>query len=245
MKKILFEKIKFININKNQINSILKRDGLFVFPSAPGLASIKTKKKYHNSLIQADYVFFDSSFFVFLLKIFKNLKCYRFSGYTFFKFFLKYLSRKKNTSIFLIDPKTKFSNNNQKLVKNIGVKSKNINNYIAPIYNPNNLKDLKLLKLLKKNRPKIILINIGGGTQEVLGLYLKKNLKFRCKIICTGAAISFFTKDQAHINDFIDKNYIGWLVRFLFNPITFGLRLIYAFKLIKIVINGKVKNVSY
>ena len=89
MKKILFENIKFININKNQINSILKRDGLFVFPSAPGLASIKTKKKYHNSLIQADYVFFDSSFFVFLLRIFKNLKCYRFSGYTFFKFFFE------------------------------------------------------------------------------------------------------------------------------------------------------------
>ena len=245
MNKIIFEKIRFINITLNDLPEILKKNGLFLFPSAPGLASIRKQINYYNSLKQADYVFFDSSFFVLLLRIFKNIKCHRFSGYTFFKFFLKYLSTKKNTSIFLIDPKIKFSNNNKKLIKNTGVKFKNINNYIAPIYNPNNLKDLKLLKLLKKNRPKIILINIGGGTQEVLGLYLKKNLKFRCKIICTGAAISFFTKDQAPINDFIDKNYIGWLVRFLRNPITFGSRLIYAFKLIKIVINGKVKNVSY
>ena len=245
MNKIIFEKIRFSNITLKDLPEILKKNGLFLFPSAPGLASIKKQINYYNSLKQADYVFFDSSFFVFLLRIFKNIKCHRFSGYTFFNFFLKYLGNKKNTSLFLIDPKIKFSNNNKKLIKNIGVKSKNINNYIAPIYNPSNLKDLKLLKLLKKNRPKIILINIGGGTQEVLGLYLKKNLKFKCKIICTGAAISFFTKDQAPINDFIDKNYIGWLVRFLFNPITFGSRLIYAFKLIKIVINGKVKNVSY
>ena len=245
MNKIIFEKIRFSNITLKDLPEILKKNGLFLFPSAPGLASIKKQINYYNSLKQADYVFFDSSFFVFLLRIFKNIKCHRFSGYTFFNFFLKYLGNKKNTSLFLIDPKIKFSNNNKKLIKNIGVKSKNINNYIAPIYNPSNLKDLKLLKLLKKNRPKIILVNIGGGTQEVLGLYLKKNLKFKCKIICTGAAISFFTKDQVPINDFIDKNYIGWLVRFLFNPITFGSRLIYAFKLIKIVINGKVKNVSY
>ena len=243
MNKIIFEKIKFTNITFDELPEIIKKDGLFVFPSAPGLASIKKKMNYYNSLKHADFVFFDSSFFVFLLKFFKNIKCSRFSGYSFFKFFLRYLHTKKNTNIFLIDPKINFSKNNQKLIKKAGVKSKNINNYVAPIYNPNKLKDLKLLKLLKKYKPEIILINIGGGTQEVLGLYLKKNLKFKCKIICTGAAISFFTKDQAPINDFIDKNYVGWLLRFLHNPITFGSRLIYALKLIKIVIDGKVKNV--
>ena len=75
-----------------------------------------------------------------------------------------------------------------------------------------------MLKQIKKFRPSIIIVNIGGGTQEVLGYYLKKKLNRKCKIICTGAAISFFTKDQAPINDFIDKFYLGWLVRFFFNP---------------------------
>lgn len=241
MNKIIFEKIKFINISLKELPQIIKKDGLFVFPSAPGLASIKNKINYYNSLKQADYVFFDSSFFVFLLRIFKNIKCKRFSGYRFFKFFLKHLSTKKNINIFLIDPKIEFSKNNKRLINRTGIKLKNIKSYIAPIYKKNNCKDLKLLNKLKKNKPKVILINIGGGTQEVLGLYLKKNLKFKCKIICTGAAISFFTKDQVQINDFIDNYYIGWLVRLIRSPLTFGIRLIFALKLVKIVLNGKAK----
>ena len=66
--------------------------------------------------------------------------------------------------------------------------------------------------------------NIGGGVQEILGLYLKKNLKNKTTIICTGGAISFFTKDQAPVNSFIDQIYLGWFVRLLFNPIIFWKR---------------------
>ena len=59
---------------------------------------------------------------------------------------------------------------------------------------------------------------MGGGVQEILGLYLKKNLKKKTKIICTGAAISFFTKDQAPINQIFDRFFLGWLIRILFKP---------------------------
>ena len=97
---------------------------------------------------------------------------------------------------------------------------KNIHNYIAPKYDPKNLKDKKLLKKLTIIKPKIILINIGGGTQEVLGLYLKTKLKFNVKILCTGGALSFLTGIQAPINNTIDKLYLGWLVRIIFNPLT-------------------------
>ena len=78
--------------------------------------------------------------------------------------------------------------------------------------------------------------NIGGGMQEVLGLYLKKNLNKKTTIICTGGAISFFTGDQAPINKFIDKFFLGWLVRLIFDPSTFYKRFFYAFKLIPIVL---------
>ena len=64
------------------------------------------------------------------------------------------------------------------------------------------------------------------GIQEVLGLYLKKKLKFKVTILCTGGAISFFTGDQAPINIFIDKYYLGWLVRLFFNPFIFFKRCI-------------------
>ncbi|MDC2980567.1 WecB/TagA/CpsF family glycosyltransferase, partial [Candidatus Pelagibacter sp.] len=77
--------------------------------------------------------------------------------------------------------------------------------------------------------------------QEILGKYLKDNLKNKVTILCTGGAISFFTKDQAPINSFIDELYLGWLVRLIFNPIVFFSRFMYAFKLIPMVIFNETK----
>ena len=112
---------------------------------------------------------------------------------------------------------------------------------MAPKYDTNNLSDKKLLKLINKSKPNFIMTNIGGDKQEVLGLYLKKNLKFKTTILCTGGAISFFTGDQAPINTFVDKFYLGWLVRLIFNPIIFFKRYIIGLKLIPMVISSKIK----
>ena len=58
-----------------------------------------------------------------------------------------------------------------------------------------------------------MIINLGGGVQEKLGLYLKRNLNHETKIICTGAAIAFLTGLQANIPNIVDKIYMGWLWR--------------------------------
>ena len=117
----------------------------------------------------------------------------------------------------------------------------NLYNYCAPRYNLRNLSDLNLLRNIKKFKPDYIIVNIGGGVQEVLGLYIKKNLKVKTSILCTGAAISFFTKDQAPINNFIDKYYLGWLIRLIFNPIIFFKKYIIGLRLITMVIFDKIK----
>ena len=121
---------------------------------------------------------------------------------------------------------------------------KNVYNYLAPIYEPINLSDKKLLQLIKKFKPNYIIINLGGGTQEVLGFYIKKKLKIRTTILCTGGAISFFTKDQAPINALIDELYLGWFVRLIFNPLVFFKRYLYGLKLIPMVIFSKIKIVK-
>ena len=192
-----------------------------------------------NQFKKQDLVFFDSGFFVLLLKIFKNVKVKKFSGYKFLGLFFDYLKLNNNKSIFSVDPNFEFSKSNKSFLKNLGLKK--IYNYIAPKYNSSELADKKLLSLINKVKPNFILINIGGGTQEVLGLYLKKKLKFKPTILCTGAAISFFTKDQAPINNFIDKYYLGWLLRLIFNPFIFFKRYIFGLKLIPMVIFNKVK----
>lgn len=239
MKKIIFKNIHFNNFKINEFDNIIKMKGLFVFPSGPGLASIDEHDSYYNSLKKADYVFFDSGLFVLLLSIFKNIKVNKFSGFKFLRLFFFYLKKNKTKSIFSIDPNYKFSKSNKRYLKNLGVKK--IYNYIAPKYDTKKLSDKKLLKEIIKAKPSFIMINIGGGTQEILGLYIKQNLKFKVNILCTGGAISFFTGDQAPINNLIDKLYLGWFLRLIFNPFIFAKRYFYAFKLLPKVLKNNVK----
>ena len=237
--KIIFKKIRFNNIDAKNFDRCISKKGLFVFPAGPALASIQKSNEYYKSIQRADLVFFDSGFFVLLLKIFKNINVKKFSGYKFLGLFFDYLKLNKKKSIFSIDPSFEFSKSNKSYFKNLGLKK--IYNYIAPKYNSSELTDKKLLNLLNKVKPNFILINIGGGTQEILGLYLKEKLGFKPTILCTGAAISFFTKDQAPINNFIDKFYLGWLLRLIFNPLIFFKRYIFGLKLIPMVIFNKIK----
>ena len=239
IKNIIFMKIKFNNIKGKNFNKYIIKKGLFVFPAAPALASIKKSSKYYESLRKADLVFFDSGFLVLLLKVFKNISVNKFSGYKFLNLFFDYLRKNKNKSVFCIDPNLKFSKSNKNLFKRLGIKK--IHNYLAPKYQIENISDRKLLKKIKKVKPDFILTNIGGGKQEILGLYLKNNLKTKTTILCTGAAISFFTKDQAPINSLIDQLYLGWFIRLIFNPISFSIKYLYALRLIPMVISSKIK----
>ena len=101
-----------------------------------------------------------------------------------------------------------------------------------------NIIDNNLLEEIKRFQPRYIIINLGGGIQESLALYIKNNIKQKISILCTGAAIAFLTKRQAPINDVIDKFYLGWLARILFNPRKSLIRTIKSLYLIKHVINN-------
>ena len=239
--KIKFKGIVFKNFQSKDFKKIIKKKGLFLFPSGPGLSSIEKEIPYLKALKNADYNFFDSGYFVLLLKYFKKINVNKFSGYLFIKLFLEYIKKNNNKKLFLVDPNIRLSVSNTKLFNKIGVSKKNINNYIAPHYDSKSISDKKLLNIVKNIKPDYILLNIGGGTQEILGLYIKKNINFKCTIMCTGAAISFFTGDQAPINVFFDKIYLGWLIRIIFNPSVFLPRYLKTLKLINIVLNNNIK----
>jgi UDP-N-acetyl-D-mannosaminuronic acid transferase (WecB/TagA/CpsF family) len=78
--------------------------------------------------------------------------------------------------------------------------------------------DPELLSILNSRCPRNIVVTIGGGTQERLGLYLKRNLDFRPAIHCVGAAIAFLSGDQVKIPVWADKLFLGWLFRCLSEP---------------------------
>ena len=74
------------------------------------------------------------------------------------------------------------------------------------------VEDKELIEKLQALRPKHVVITVGGGTQERLGLYLKRNLDYLPAIHCIGAAIAFLSGDQVHIPEWADRFYLGLVI---------------------------------
>ena len=166
---INFKGIKFYNYSFYQLFKKINKGGLLVAPAASALTNISENKIYHNSLKKSDVAIFDSGFFCILLRVLKGKKVSKFSGYRFLKKFLnnKLIKKKK---ILLIDPSRKDSKINISYLKQKKIfLSKS---YIAPIYDSKNIKDKNLIKVIKKYKPRYVIINIGGEVQEILGLYI-------------------------------------------------------------------------
>ena len=227
---INFKGIKFYNYNFAKIFTVIDEGGYLVAPAASALTNISDDKIYHESLIKSDVAILDSGFFCILLRIFKGKKVNKFSGYLFLKNFLN-LNFSKEIKFLSIDPTQEDSNANMIYLSKNNIK--NLKNYVAPKYNNKKIIDNNLLEEIKRFQPRYIIINLGGGIQESLALYIKNNIKQKISILCTGAAIAFLTRRQAPINDLIDKLYLGWLVRTLYNPKKFFLRTLKSLYLIK------------
>ena len=231
---INFKGIKFYNYDFTKLFTIIDEGGYLVAPAASALTNIAVDKKYHDALKQSDIAILDSGFFCVLLRIFKGKKVSKYSGYLFLKNFLN-LNFSKEIKFLSIDPTQEDSKANILYLKSKNIT--NLKNYVAPQYNPKNIVDNNLLEIIKKYQPRYIIINLGGGIQESLALYIKKNTKDKISTLCTGAAIAFLTKRQAPINDIIDKLYLGWLARIFFNPKKALIRTIRSLYLIKHVLN--------
>jgi UDP-N-acetyl-D-mannosaminuronic acid transferase (WecB/TagA/CpsF family) len=93
--------------------------------------------------------------------------------------------------------------------------------YLAPLYPGGAIEDPALLAMIHERRPAQVIMAIGGGVQERLGLYLRRNLDYRPGIHCTGAAIGFLSGEQANIPTWADRYYLGWLARCLQSPARF------------------------
>lgn len=77
------KKIIFYNHSEDNFDSFINNKKLFVFPGGSGIPLINKNKEYRNALKKADYVFFDSGFFVLLLRVLKNIKVKKFLGLNF------------------------------------------------------------------------------------------------------------------------------------------------------------------
>jgi N-acetylglucosaminyldiphosphoundecaprenol N-acetyl-beta-D-mannosaminyltransferase len=227
--------INFFNGTVLQVTSQVKKGGLLVVPAAPALITIKKDIPYYQSLLSADIVIPDSGYMSLIWNLFHKQKIKRISGLKFLTGFLDD-EEIKSHNIMLVNPNEKEAEVNTDYLKAIRFSASQITSYVAPVYEKKKVEDEELLKMIEIEKPQFILINIGGGIQEKLGSYLKEHVSYHPAIICTGAAIAFLTGQQAKIPGWVDKFFIGWLVRCLENPRRYVPRYFKAFSLISLIL---------
>jgi hypothetical protein len=138
-----------------------------------------------------------------------------------------------SSKLLLIDPDHEASGTNTRYLTELGVPTDRIVSYVAPIYSKTGpLLDDILNTLIQSEKPDNILINLGGMTQERLGAGIKRAVTHDCQVYCTGAAIAFYTGQQAPVSKTIDRLYLGWLWRCFHSPRMYIPRYVQSIKLV-------------
>jgi N-acetylglucosaminyldiphosphoundecaprenol N-acetyl-beta-D-mannosaminyltransferase len=209
--------VDFFYASASEAVERMQGGGLLVAPAAPALISLPLDKAYRDALLGADLALADSGFMVLLWNLLENDQVVRLSG-------LKYFARLVADPEFRQPGKTLYvmaseesARTNAVWLRRQGISVEAGQIYIAPDYR-DGVVDPVLVERILGMRPKHVLVTVGGGVQERLGLYLKRSLDYSPSIHCIGAAIAFRSGDQVRIPDIADRFHLGWLLRCLWRP---------------------------
>ncbi len=214
---------------------LLRDGGLLVVPAAPALKNLAEDKGYRDALLGADVAIADSGLMVIIWNLVQKDHIRRLSGLKYLRELLTVSDVRAPGRSLWIMPNLDSAIKNLACLRRHGLDVSFDDVYLAPVYEEC-LEDPVLLRKIRERRPTHVVVAIGGGTQERLGLYLKNNLTPVPAIHCLGAAIAFLSGDQVHIPRWADYLYLGWLFRCISEPKRFVPRYWSARKLIGMMI---------
>ncbi len=214
----------------------IRRGGLLVVPAAPALIEIQTNAGYREALLGADIILPDSAFMVLVWNRLRTRKISRLSGLEYLRVLLMQSDARAfgNTLWIMAGERSAKLNLDWLLQQGIRVRRECV--YLAPWYGSGDIVDPRLLALIEQQRPQHVIVTLGGGNQERLGLYLRRNLSYTPAIHCIGAAIAFLSGDQVRIPEWADKYYLGWLFRSVSEPKRYAPRYWAARKLMGLIL---------
>ncbi len=194
--------------------------GLLVVPAAPALKDLPMSPGYREALLGSDIAITDSMFMVMLWNILQKDSLPRVSGLEYMKELLRdsEVIEPGNTLWVMVSPASARRNLTYLREKGIFVRDEDV--YLAPKYTAQ-ISDPELLQRLKSHQYKHVIVTVGGGTQERLGLYLKNNLSRVPAIHCIGAAVAFLSGDQVYIPTAADTLGLGWFWRCCSKPLVY------------------------
>lgn len=223
--------VQFFVGNASQAVQAGLEGGLVVAPAAPSLLSLRDDRDYREALVESDLAITDSGFMVMLWNTLAADRIPRLSGLEYLKLLLLRPEFRKPGATFWVMPSEESMRRNVQWLQEHGVCVDEKNCYVAPKYPTGTIRDNPLLERLNSQRPAHVIIGVGGGTQERLGLFLKRNCDFNPGIHCVGAAIGFLTGDQVSIPEWADHYRLGWFFRCASDPRRFVPRYLKAFGL--------------
>lgn len=191
--------------------------GLLVVPAAPALKDLGANASYREALLNADVAITDSAFMVMIWNLMEGDSVPRVSGLKYLRILLRREEVRGPGNTFWIMAGETSAKRNLEWLRGSGITVPEHCVWLAPLYG-SEIDDPDLVAAIRAKRPKHIVITLGGGTQERLGLYLKRNLDYRPAIHCIGAAIAFLSGGQVRIPAWADRFYLGWLFRCLSAP---------------------------
>jgi len=222
--------VRFFNGSVDEaVDSLSSSGGLLVVPAAPTLVKLQKDAEYRRALTLAEMAIADSGAMVLLWKLFTGRTVERISGLKFLKRLVARLASHPGERVLWIVPSERAHHKTVDWLRSINLTA-NADFYVAPRYAAQ-VRDDALVAKIDIRPPAHVVIGIGGGVQEKLGLFLKENLRARPAIHCIGAALAFLTGDQPPIPMWADRLYLGWLLRLLRQPRVFAPRYLSAFRL--------------
>jgi UDP-N-acetyl-D-mannosaminuronic acid transferase (WecB/TagA/CpsF family) len=209
--------VSFFGGTASDAVAAMRGGGLLVSPAAPALKNMDRDTGYRDALLGADIAIADSALMVMVWNLIERDSLHRLSGLTYLRELLLQPDVREdgNTLWIMANPKSAATNLGWLAENGISVDPRYV--YMAPMYGAE-IADDDLLALLDRLRPRHIILTIGGGTQERLGLYLKHRLPYLPAIHCIGAAIAFLSGDQVNIPVWVDRLYLCWLFRCFSDP---------------------------
>jgi N-acetylglucosaminyldiphosphoundecaprenol N-acetyl-beta-D-mannosaminyltransferase len=208
---------------QDAIDQISQTGGVVVVPAAPALKNLTHDRGYREALLEADFAIADSALMVLLWNLLQRDRIPKLSGLKYLRALIEQEEFRQPGAPFWVMPTQAALARSRAWLKETGISVTDEDVYLAPMYG-SMIEDKALLENLESRRPKHIVLGLGGGTQERLGLYLKRNLTFRPAIHCIGAAIAFLTGDQVRIPVWADSVGLGWMFRSVSDPKRYGPR---------------------
>jgi UDP-N-acetyl-D-mannosaminuronic acid transferase (WecB/TagA/CpsF family) len=200
--------------------------GVLIAPSGTCFARLRHDAIYRDAVARADLAIADSGAMVLLWRLLRGRKLERISGLKYIRHFSARIFQAPMPVLWVL-PNESAREKTSGWLRDHGFAFAPEDLYVAPHYAPV-VADPKLVALLEQRKPSHIVIGIGSGPQEKLGVYLRDRLSYRPAIHCVGAALGFLTGDQAAIPEWADHFYLGWLLRLFAQPRIFLPRLLRA-----------------